>query len=531
VKVLDPLARFLRTCASAARTRERQPLAPSAQGRSARDQGDTAGVQPFPPDPGFPQLGRASDSELMREVFQRHLYCLGGKAYRVRDCRISGIRYRRGKRCLLRYTLRLEEPATGRERDQWVTGTMYSGDRTRRRWEKLRQTKPPTEVTKTEMLGAASPACAPTFSYLPDPEMLVQVFPYDYRLEALPLLMAGPTPELEPPLLAGFGEGEWRTEAWDTELVQYQPESKATLRLTVRARDAISGRSQERRFYAQVYPSESRAEQTHQVLQALWDKAGVVGDTDFIGARPIAYLSGLRTLLQEEVPGTPLLNLLLHWEEEALPAIRRAAKALASLHLGHVDTPRRHDLRDEVADLEENGEVLKWACPNLRPNIENIIDAVVAGLEDLEEVPQAPTHLDFAFDHVMVEGDRLALIDLDSLAEADPVLDVAILLTHLTTFSLITVLHRDRAQVAARVFVEEYFAYVPEAWHARLSLLYADSVIQTAAGIFITQQPDWSDKVELLIEEAKASLAGRAWWQENRKVGIRERSEGGEAVD
>jgi hypothetical protein len=274
-----------------------------------------------------------------------------------------------------------------------------------------------------------------------------------------------------------------------------------------------------------------RAEQTYQVLRALWDKAGMVGDTDFVGARPIAFLSGLRTLLQEEVPGAPLLDMLLHREEEALPAIRRAARALASLHLGHVETPRRHSLRDEVADLEGSGEVLKWACPHLRPDIENVIDAVVAGLEDLEEVPPAPTHLDFAFDQVVVEGDRLALIDLDSLAEADPVLDVAILLSHLTTHSLISALHRDRARQAAQVFVEDYFAYVPQAWHSRLPLLYADSVVQTAAGIFVTQQPDWPDKIELLVEEAKSALAGRVWWQENRNVGISEKLQGGEAVD
>ena len=133
----------------------------------------------------------------------------------------------------------------------------------------------------------------------------------------------------------------------------------------------------------------------------------------------------------------------------------------------------------------------------------------MAGLEDLEEVPPAPTHLDFAFDHIMVEGDRLALIDLDSLAEADPVMDVAIVLAHLSTHSLISALPRDRALEAGRVFVEEYFACVPESWHARLPLLYASAVTQSAAGIIRTHQADWPEKIELLVEEAKDSLAGR----------------------
>src|SRR5215217_6449118 len=483
---------------------------PPAGEAQARDRSGPAGVQPTPPDPNLPHLGAARDPELMREVFQGHLRSLGGRAYWIRECRISGIRYRKGMSCSLQYTLRLEEPATGRERDQWVTGTMYSGGKTRRKWEKLRRTEPAREILEAEFAeipGAASPAFAPPFSYPPDPEMLVQVFPYDHRLEALHLLMAGPTPELEPLLLAEFREGKWRTEAWNTELVRYQPESKATVRLTVRAQDATSGRAQERSFYAQVYGNEVSGERTHQVHKALWAKAGM-GDTGFTVARPIAYLSGLRTFLQEEVPGTPLLDLLLHREEEAIPAVLRAARALASLHLSHVDTPRRHSLRDEVAVLEGRREDLKWACPHLGPDIENIFDAVVAGLE---EAPPAPTHRDFAFDHIMVEGDDLALIDLDQFAEADPVLDVAIVLAHLTTESLISALPRNRARKAARVFAEEYFAYVPEAWRARLPFLYAGAVLKTAAGIFWSQQTDWPDKVEVLIEEAEGSLAGRVW--------------------
>jgi hypothetical protein len=51
---------------------------------------------------------------------------------------------------------------------------------------------------------------------------------------------------------------------------------------------------------------------------------------------------------------------------------------------------------------------------------------------------------------------------LDSLAEADPVLDVAIVLSHLTIATLISPLPRDRAREVAWVLVEEYFTYVPE---------------------------------------------------------------------
>ncbi len=202
-------------------------------------------VKPLPEDPSFPQFKVAGDPESMREVFQRHLRPLGEEAYHVRDCRLSRVRYGRdGTRCVLQYTLRLAEADTGYERIQWVTGVMYAGDQTRRRWEKLWAFEP-GEIP--DVFSTFEP-----FSFIPDLGMLVQVFPYDRRLPTLPLLMAGPSPELEPLLLARFGPGDWRTEAWNVEPVRYRAELGATLRFTVEAQDYDTISSYYMSFYAKI---------------------------------------------------------------------------------------------------------------------------------------------------------------------------------------------------------------------------------------------------------------------------------------
>ncbi len=517
MKVLDALARFLRLMASWARAggarrplrpRGRQlpvPQAPRLQGRTARDGVDPVGGAASLTDPSLPQLEVAGDAELMREVFQRHLRPLGARAYQVRECRISHVRHRQGKRCILEYTLRLEEPDTGRERSQRVTGLVHAKeDRIRRIWEEeLRRSGEPGGGGAA---GAASAAFAP-FSYVPELEMLVQVFPHDRRLPALPVLMAGPPPELEPLLLARLEPGDWRIEAWDVEPVRYLAETRVTLRLTVRAREAGSGRVEERRFYAKVYRNEEKGEQTHRVLRALWEKAEAGGDAGFTVGRPVAYLSDLRTLVQEEAPGTPLAEILRR-EEDASPAVRKAAAALAALHLDRVATPQRRTLRDEVAELEERGELLRRACPHLGPEIEGIVATIVAGLE---EVPPAPTHCDLGLYHILLDGDRPALIDLDAFAEADPILDVALVLSQLADMPLHSILPRDRAWTAARTFAEEYFARVPETWRARLPLRYAGAILKRASGLYKSQVPGWPNKIEALVKEAKDSLEGRLW--------------------
>ena len=506
-------------------------------------------AEPSSAEQSFPQLEVATDPELMREVFQRHLRPLGKKAYQVRECRISYTYYQQAlhyqqalDRYTLQYTLRLVEPGTGHERSQLVNCVMHAGGRTRQTWEKLRQSDPrlkapdaspafaPFRWVSEKLLrrsepGGEAPGASPAFApfyYIPELEMLVQVFPFDHRLPALPLLMAGLPPELEPQILAQFGPGDWRVEAWDVQPVRYLPETRATLLLTARARDAATGRAEERRFYGKVYNTE-KGEQTYRVLRALWDTAAAEGGVGFAVGKPVAYLSDLRTLIQEETPGTSLKDILLQ-EDELIPVVRRVARDLATLHLAHADTPRRYRLHDELPILKKIGKRLQQACPHLSPQIEEIVSTVVDGLE---EVPPAPTHGDLKPVHILVDGDRLALIDFDDFAGADPVRDVARMLV----FMLKTVpprpylshddlaslgndrasLSQDRPRAVTQAFAEEYFALVPEAWRARLPLRYAGAALKLAGGSLRRQHPGWTDSVEALVEEARASVAGKVW--------------------
>jgi hypothetical protein len=450
-------------------------------------------------DPSFPQLQVAGDPESMRGVFQRHLRPLNNKAYQVRDCRLSRIRYRRGERCVLQYTLRLAEADTGSERIQWVTGVMYADDKTRRKWEKLR-------VSYPKQISGIISTFEP-FSFIPDLGMLVQVFPYDRRLPTLPLLIAEPLPELESPLLARFGSGNWRTEVWNVEPVRYRAGLGAALRLTVQGQDDATGRRMEKRFYAKVYRDEGQGQQTYQVLRALQKHARTNGE-GFTVARPLAYLSGLQTLLQEEAPGTPLDEILLG-DGDTTAEVRRVARALAAFNQGDAPaTTRQYLLADQVADLERARRLLGWACPYLKMEVESTIKGVFAGLQ---EVPLRPTHRDLKPDHIFVDGERTIFIDLDSLAKADPVLDPAHLLARLAAMPALFPIPREHARVAAQEFAEEYFTHVPSTWQERLPFQYAGRLLEVAHGFFRRQAPDWPDKIATLLEEAKASLAGRVW--------------------
>jgi streptomycin 6-kinase len=266
----------------------------------------------------------------------------------------------------------------------------------------------------------------------------------------LPLVMPGPSPRLERPLLASFGPGDWHTEAWKVVLIRYRAELAATLPFTVQARDDTVGRTDERRFYAKVYRDEG-GERTYRALQTLRNRADEDNEK-FTVAAPIAYVSELKILLQEETLGTSLQEIIVQ-EGDASPAVRKAAEALAALHLEHIPRPQRHPLPNEVAALERTETILRWACPHLGAEIEETVGTVVASLE---EVPQAPTHRDLKLDHILLDGDRPSLVDLDNFAAADPVLDVANVLAHLKSMRFrFPLTLEDSWSTAAQAFAEE----------------------------------------------------------------------------
>jgi hypothetical protein len=271
----------------------------------------------------------------------------------------------------------------------------------------------------------------------------------------------------------------------------------------VRAAEAATGRASERRFYAKVYHDDGGG-RTHRVLRTL--RARPHDDTAFSVGNPVAYLEGLRTLIQEETPGVTLRDVLL-MEDDARIALRRTAAAFAGLHLADVKPPRNHSLGDEIRALERTGKLLRWACPHLEAEIEGTVGAVISNLED---VPPAPTHLDLKLDHMLLDGERAALVDLDDFSGADPLLDTAGVLVRLANISLICPsFDEERGREHERVFADEYFGRVPVDWQDRLSVHYAGAALKMAVGFFRRREAGWPGKIESLLNTAEGSLAGR----------------------
>ena len=450
----------------------------------------------FPADPDFPQLRVASDAARMLQVFRTHLTPLPGKACVVEECVPFRFRCRQSpSRCVLQYTLRLADPATGRRWDQWVTGLVYAtAGEAERLWRELQAADPRAEI----------PANWLTFEpvgFIPHLQMVVQVFPYDRKLRNLSRVLDGAARELEALLLDGLEPGRWRIEERAIEPTRYRTELGAALRCTVRARDGLTAKSETRRCYLKLYRNERGAD-TFRLLSALSGKAGA-GAGAYEVVKPVAYVGELRTLVLEEAPGTALQDVLLA-DDEPWAALAAVGRAVAALNQDELPITQSHALADQLDDVKRAASLVQWACPDLRAEVQAVAGAVIRGLAD---VPPAPIHRDLKTDHIFLAGGRVTFIDFDSVALGDPVRDPAHLFAHIAARVGLDGMPRERARAAARACAEAYFTHVPEAWRERFALHCAGALIEVAGGIFKRQEPRWREKVAAAVEEAGRALA------------------------
>jgi len=451
----------------------------------------------FPADPDFPQLAIASDPARMLELFRRHLEPAAGKRYRIETCVPVRFRCRQSTaRCVLQYTLRLHEPGTGRRWEQGVTGLIYAQTGAAERlWQELQATDPcqgiPNDWLTFRPVG-----------FIPELEMVVQVFPYDRKLRNLRLVLGGALHDLEPQLLARLAPGEWRVTERTMEPTRYRTELGAALKYTLQARDAATGSAASLRCFVKVYRND-HGEHTFELLESLDERVGR-GETRYAVVRPVAYRKDLRTLVLEEAPGGALQQLLRSGHDPA-GALRITARAVAAFNqddLGNANVAES-PLAAQLEELRLGAAIVEWAQPELATLVRAITAAVAAGLE---EVPPGPIHGDLKPDHVFLAGERVIFIDLDSVALGDPVRDPAHLFAYVAGRVGLDALPVEEARAAARLFAAEYFDHVPGAWRRRFGLHCAGALVEVASAIFRRQEAHWPEKVAAAVAAARDCL-------------------------
>jgi hypothetical protein len=387
-----------------------------------------------------------------------------------------------------------------------VTGTSFGAERTRALWSQLVASHP-------DARKAIGPLALPAVSYVPDLDLLLQVFPFDVHLPGLRRLTEE-TPELMAALFADVGRGAWRLEHWNSDVARYRPDMRATLRIEVAARQEQTGQLEQRRAYAKVYRDLNEGRHAYAVLQTLWERTQS-GKQGFAVAQPLAYLDDLRTMLISEVPGDRVLEIRRQSSKpEAEAALRQAARAIASLHqLQLPDDLLPRAWTDKQEQLASVAAQLSRTNPSHAARLAALVTDITQSLGD---TPLAPTHHDLKQGHMLIAGDQVTILDFDKLAIGDPLVDVANIAATLGAERDGTRQRAERRGRFVEAFVDTYFSCVPSVWRSTFPahLALATLVESGTTGRGMRGRPkrnDHGERLDVAITQAERAMRGDLW--------------------
>ena len=165
----------------------------------------------------------------------------------------------------------------------------------------------------------------------------------------------------------------------------------------------------------------------HFALESLWNAGFTPSRSSICVPQPLGVVTAWRMTLQRKVPGLPASERLAGRDGAHIAA--RVAEAIHRLHTRGAEPVKRHTIEDEL-------RILRARLPELAGQVgPGRIERLLGRCERLAaEVPRCelrPIHRDFYPAHVLIDGERLWLIDLDLYCAGDPGLDVGNFLAHM----------------------------------------------------------------------------------------------------
>jgi hypothetical protein len=224
----------------------------------------------------------------------------------------------------------------------------------------------------------------------------------------------------------------------------------------------------------------------YRLLRALHDAGFGADSPDGISVpEPVGTVSAFRMWLQRKVAGRPAGERLA--TADGVVLARRIAHAAYKLHRAGVPPERRHTMADELEILRRHLPTVAPAGTLAAARIARVVEAAERLGAATPEPVTCGVHRDFYPDQVIVDGERLFLLDFDLYCEGNPALDIGNFVAHITELSLRTLgdpgALADRELAVQERFVElsgtpraavRAYATLTLVRHIHLSTLFPD---------------------------------------------------------
>jgi hypothetical protein len=334
--------------------------------------------------------------------------------------------------------------------------------------------------------------------YSVDLGLLFHVFPADSCLPSLaraadPRIMAPIVyphePVADPPPVA-------------VRAIRYKPERKCVFRYDIAPPGGAAGLA-ENVLYGKVQTPERSAG----ALDALTAIREARRDLPFDLPRPIAEVPDLSLQLFSRVPGVPLTHASV--EEQFADLCRLAAGAHARFHALPVNFLRRQDPAANAERLAKAERDLGLLLPSHARWVHGLGRVLSSRLSDATPATLLPIHGDFHADNVLVDGDRLGLVDLEDCAMGVPADDAGSMWAQLTWLSIKPDAPGRVIETGRNAFLEEFLEQAAARTRRRLPVhaalhcfLFARQCVRHSRGRARREQ------ALALLARCEAALAG-----------------------
>jgi aminoglycoside phosphotransferase (APT) family kinase protein len=168
---------------------------------------------------------------------------------------------------------------------------------------------------------------------------------------------------------------------------------------------------------------------TYETVRALW-QSGFDGEAEdgIAVPEPVGVVPKFQMWLHRKVPGVPVTRLLA--SERGVELAGRIAEAAHKLHRARVRPSKQHTMADELRILHERLPLVSAMKPEWAGRIGRLLEACDRAGATLPKPRTTGIHRDFYADQVLVDGDRLYLLDFDLYCLGDPALDIGNFLGH-----------------------------------------------------------------------------------------------------
>jgi aminoglycoside phosphotransferase (APT) family kinase protein len=409
----------------------------------------------------LPGLKSAFDEQAMRDYLQTALFGGAHARYAIDACEVEQATYLEGPGCLVRYQLAIADTG-GQPFNTLVSGLLFSTPTACRDYVADRL-EPAAQLLagRADIAPFAQPVAA-----IEALRMAVFVFPIDADLAEL----AAVTDEGR--MRAAFSIALPAAQArvfevaeCPVELVDYGRARRATLRYHVRGPSQRGG-TFEQVVYGKLTGDGSGA-MAESIISALRQRLLLRPASERFAVPDVfAWLPDTQLSLLEAIPGESMIGDMVKGrvrgkvDPQGVPSlesvVETCARIAATLHTSNIPLGPRRTLDDELAALRRSLVEIQRVSPLLAAEIEPRIERLSAKAARSEALPLRFNHGDFTHGQVLIDGERVGLIDFDSVCQAEPALDIGQFLTYLRLAGTKSKLSPEATEAALNELAERF---------------------------------------------------------------------------